>query len=384
LTAPVCSATCSSRLAPYLAGGPTGNRGGGEAVPAQAQADGDGSVTLPADPVEAARRIQEGAEQVVGAVLGGGGQRDRPPLVPADPGLNAGLAEVERAADYRYERVDCTRLFSDVLQQAGLAIGHQVAAATAVSAEEEDELGRELAGELAKELGERLDPPAEAGRLAYVRKLGAALAAGVERTEVRYTFHLVEDESFNAFAIPGGNIYVHTGLLDAVANEAQLAGVLAHEIVHVDRRHCVAMYQVLAALPGAAANPVAFIALRMAGHPFQGRAESEADEEGLRMVYALGYSPFQVVRLWEERGDGEDDGQAAEVTVGDPAAMLGAVVGVLAEEAANVLNDHPDEGKRACLLKNVTLALLEEAPRELVYVGVRNLREKRAMSEQRF
>jgi len=374
------------RLSPYLAIGPAAERKAGPAAGAPADTGPGEPGRLPADPVEAVQRIQQGAEQVVGAVLGDG-RRKHQPALPSAPTLDGGMSEVERSAAYQYDSADCTRLFSDVLQQAGLAIGHQVAAATAVSAGKEDELGKKLAGELARELGDRLDPPAEAARLAYLRRLGAALVAGVERRDIRYSFHVVADDRFNAFAIPGGNIYVHTGLLDAVDNEAQLAGVLAHEIVHVDQRHCVAMYQVLAALPGAAANPAAFIALRMAGHPFQGRAEAEADELGLRLAYGLGYSPFQIVRLWEERGgrNGAAKAAAAPPSMADgPAAMLGALAGVLAGEAANVLNDHPHEGKRACLLRNATLALLKEAPRDLVYVGARNLRDRIPMNEQRF
>ncbi|NIR29600.1 MAG: M48 family metalloprotease [Gammaproteobacteria bacterium] len=72
---------------------------------------------------------------------------------------------------------------------------------------------------------------------AYVEALGNRVAAHAERRDVRYRFRVVGMAEPNAFALPGGNIYVSRGLLVLINNEDQLAGVLAHEVAHADRRH---------------------------------------------------------------------------------------------------------------------------------------------------
>jgi hypothetical protein len=77
----------------------------------------------------------------------------------------------------------------------------------------------------------------------YVNKVGKALAANSERPDIRWTFMVLEDPSVNAFSAPGGYVFVTTGLLRVVDNEAQLAGVLGHEIGHVTGRHALEAYK---------------------------------------------------------------------------------------------------------------------------------------------
>jgi predicted Zn-dependent protease len=74
----------------------------------------------------------------------------------------------------------------------------------------------------------------EGGSPAAVRSLGERLASGSRYT---YQFHVAQDDSINAFALPGGIIVVHTGLIEATRRPEELAGVLAHEIQHVEQRH---------------------------------------------------------------------------------------------------------------------------------------------------
>ena len=71
----------------------------------------------------------------------------------------------------------------------------------------------------------------------YINSLGKKLRLSHRRVGSRYTFQVVNDPSINAFALPGGPTFVNTGLIKAADNEAQLAGVLAHEISHVALRH---------------------------------------------------------------------------------------------------------------------------------------------------
>src|SRR6201999_4083362 len=72
---------------------------------------------------------------------------------------------------------------------------------------------------------------------AYVSEIGNKVAQNAERKDVSYTFTVLNSEEINAFALPGGYVYVTRGLVSLANNEAELAGVLGHEIGHVNARH---------------------------------------------------------------------------------------------------------------------------------------------------
>src|SRR6185369_6598048 len=72
---------------------------------------------------------------------------------------------------------------------------------------------------------------------AYVNRIGQAVALNAERKDVKYTFTVLDSEDINAFALPGGYVYITRGLLGLANNEAEVAGVLGHEIGHVNARH---------------------------------------------------------------------------------------------------------------------------------------------------
>src|SRR5690606_35776117 len=96
------------------------------------------------------------------------------------------------------------------------------------SKEQDVQLGREAAAEIEKQVAVVNDAQLNS----YIRRIGERLAATPEAGGFPYTFEVVADKSINAFALPGGPTYVHTGLIAAAENEAQLAGVVAHEISH--------------------------------------------------------------------------------------------------------------------------------------------------------
>jgi beta-barrel assembly-enhancing protease len=99
--------------------------------------------------------------------------------------------------------------------------------------EQDIELGKEAARQVEKEMTVVTDPVLND----YVRRIGEKLAATPEADGFPYSFKIVHDKTINAFALPGGPTYLHTGLLAAADNEAQVAGVMAHEIAHVALRH---------------------------------------------------------------------------------------------------------------------------------------------------
>jgi len=76
-----------------------------------------------------------------------------------------------------------------------------------------------------------------------VRAIGARIAAVSDRKELQYRFAVIEEESVNAFSLPGGYIFVNTGLVEKAGSDDELAGVIAHEVAHVAARHAVKRFE---------------------------------------------------------------------------------------------------------------------------------------------
>ncbi len=141
---------------------------------------------------------------------------------------------------------------------------------------------------------------------AYIKRTGLALARISEVTDLKYTFTILNDDKVNAFALPGGYVYITRGLLALAENEAEMAGVLAHEIGHITARHTAQRYStaqatnlglmVLGVLGSAAGVPsgvgqlVGFGA-QAALQSYSREQELEADRLGVRYLTRAGYSP---------------------------------------------------------------------------------------------
>jgi predicted Zn-dependent protease len=104
-----------------------------------------------------------------------------------------------------------------------------------MSEAQEIQLGRESDPEIVRSLGLLPDSAWQA----YVQALGSRMAAASERPTLPWTFRVLDDPVVNAFALPGGYIYITRGILAHFSSEAELAGVLGHEIGHVTARHGV-------------------------------------------------------------------------------------------------------------------------------------------------
>jgi predicted Zn-dependent protease len=107
------------------------------------------------------------------------------------------------------------------------------ASSDAISSTEELRLGRQFM----RSARRQMDFWSDAETLWYVRDLGARLLAAIDRSPEDFTFLVVRDPNLNAFAVPGGFISVHTGLIVETASESELASVMAHEIAHITQRH---------------------------------------------------------------------------------------------------------------------------------------------------
>lgn len=149
----------------------------------------------------------------------------------------------------------------------------------------------------------------------YLNRLAARLVTHPSAQGFQLELFAVEDRSINAFALPGGFIGVHTGLLAAAQAESELASVLAHEIGHVTQRHIarmlsankqsstIAMASLLAALLAARANPQAAMGVASLGSTVQMQqmlgfsrdAEREADRAGVEMLQQAGFDPQGMV-----------------------------------------------------------------------------------------
>jgi hypothetical protein len=147
----------------------------------------------------------------------------------------------------------------------------------------------------------------------YVRRIGERLAAQKDAREsgFQFTYTLVNDKSVNAFALPGGPTFVHTGLILAADNEAQVAGVLAHEISHVILRHGTNqaskanLIQIPALLAGAVTGSNLLAQLTNLGAAglllkFSRNDESEADAMGTRIMNDAGYNPIEMAHFFEK------------------------------------------------------------------------------------
>src|SRR5690349_9753591 len=145
----------------------------------------------------------------------------------------------------------------------------------------------------------------------WIQQFGLQLAATSERPNLPWTFHVVDDPVVNAFAIPGGFIYVTRGILAHLNSEAELAGVVGHEIGHVTARHSVSQMskQQLAQIGlaiGSIASPdferyagLASAGLGVLFLKFSRDAESQADHLGLRYMRRANYDPREMPHVFE-------------------------------------------------------------------------------------
>jgi len=161
--------------------------------------------------------------------------------------------------------------------------------------------------------GEDTDP----GRAAQVQKVGARLLQKSEaaQTEWQFQFHLLrDDQTVNAFSLPGGQVFITDGLYDLLKTEGQLAGVLGHEMGHVLARHgaqqlaqsqltdgLIGAVAVAAANPndpnGASAAQVAQVVGQLVNLKYSRTDESQADTLGVRLMGEAGYDPNAMIQV---------------------------------------------------------------------------------------
>ena len=183
-------------------------------------------------------------------------------------------------------------------------------AITLVSVQEEIDIGKQTDAQVRRQMPELRD----AATTSYIRALGQQLSRSAAGPKYPYTFSVVDYREINAFALPGGPVWLHRGVLQAATNESQVAGVLAHEIAHVAQRHAAdqltkammtnwglsALGAILGNSGGAGAAQVAAGLLASGVFlKFSRDDEREADEVGLQIMRRAGWDPRGMIELFE-------------------------------------------------------------------------------------
>ena len=177
------------------------------------------------------------------------------------------------------------------------------------STEKEVRMGREAAAEVDRQ-AKFVDDPIITE---YINRVGQNIVLHSD-AKVPFTIKVIDSDEVNAFALPGGFFYVNKGLLLAADNEAELAGVMAHEIAHVAARHAVENQTkaslleyaalggsiFLGGIPGLIYQNTAGIGLLGIFMKFSRGAEEEADKLGVQYMYAAGYDPGAMATMFEK------------------------------------------------------------------------------------
>ena len=177
------------------------------------------------------------------------------------------------------------------------------------STEKEVRLGRELAAEVDRQ-AKFVDDPVITE---YVNRVGQNIVLHSD-TKIPFTIKVIDSDEVNAFALPGGFFYVNKGLILVADNEAEVAGVMAHEIAHVAARHALenqtkaSLMEYLAmgtsiflgGIPGMIFQNTAGLGMLGIFMKFSRGAEEEADKLGVQYMFAAGYDPSAMATMFEK------------------------------------------------------------------------------------
>jgi beta-barrel assembly-enhancing protease len=213
---------------------------------------------------------------------------------------------------------------------------------TGVSKEQQVQLGQQVVAEVYKQMPVLPDSSPEAQ---YVQQLGRKLVSVIPQQDSwPYQFHVVPQKEINAFALPGGPIFVNIGTIAAAESEAQLAGVMAHEISHIYMQHSIKQMKkqqtqqgiasILGAILGQAGGAVGALGQLGIGlgsgllsMKYSRSDEAQADNVGAIVMYKAGYDPVALAQFFQRL---EQQGGA-----GGP----------------NFLSDHPNPGNRVAAIQ---------------------------------
>ncbi len=218
--------------------------------------------------------------------------------------MSAGLCQAELRVPDQETKREPKNPKEDVSKIGDRKVGKAV---NFYSLEKEIQLGKRLAEEVEK-TAKIVDDPVIAE---YVNRIGQNIVNNSD-SKVPFTIKVIDSEEVNAFALPGGYFYVNTGLIELAEDEAELAGVMAHEIAHVAARHGTrsatrAQLAQFASIPlifvggwlGYGIQQAANFAIPMTMLRFSREFERDADFLGVQYMYKAGYDPTLMVQFFE-------------------------------------------------------------------------------------
>jgi predicted Zn-dependent protease len=178
-----------------------------------------------------------------------------------------------------------------------------------VSVSQEDELGDQYAAAIAAQVPIIEDSAATA----WLSRLGLRLTSVADRENRDWHFYLVDDSTVNAFAVPGGHIFVHRGLIENAETYSQLAGVLGHEVAHVTLRHSVDQMRsrtktgifvaVLCAVVNVCGSTAAQVAIDVGGKALMAKYsrddEAQSDSAAVGYLLRAGINPLGIPQMFE-------------------------------------------------------------------------------------
>jgi predicted Zn-dependent protease len=184
-----------------------------------------------------------------------------------------------------------------------------VLASCSVSQDQEVAIGRQNAEEINAQLPIVTDPAVSG----YIQSLGESIAKTTSRSDLDWHFYVVNTKQVNAFALPGGYVYVNRGLIESADKLDELTGTLGHEIGHVIQRHSVKQMQnaekanagvaVVCTLTNICHNGLAQVAVQVGGNALFARHsrldELQADSEAVVNVTRAGYDPQGIPNLFQ-------------------------------------------------------------------------------------
>lgn len=211
----------------------------------------------------------------------------------------------------------------DRLRRAAQGAAQVARAALPISTDKEIEIGRGIAATIAG----RYPVSTDTALTAYVNLVGLAVAGEAPRPDIAYRFAVLETPDVNAFAAPGGYIFVTRGSLNLIETEAELAGVLAHEVGHVNRRHVIEQIrkadvmrtvQDQTGISGALLDQVVGQGTNLLFTGLSREDEQEADSIGVELATSAGYDPGGLASFIRKLDAHGREGPLAEITATHP------------------------------------------------------------------
>jgi len=270
------------------------------------------------------------------------------------------LGHVEQGVDFSA----ALEIWGDVLRDVD-QVGFKL---TRVSNQEEVRLGKEIASQVRIRWRENEEWES------YVSSVGQTLLPHIQRKGIHYEFHVVESSRVNAFAMPGGQIFVTVGMLEFLQSEAELAGVLAHEIAHVDLRHCIEGYQYVLATKRVGAGEVGHLAesfRRLLAIGYKKYQELDADAYGVRLMIEAGYDPqAMAVALHRLRQQFDKGGRPQAKT------PVGEFTQALEQAIVSYPRSHPTSEERIQRVERIVSRNRHHLSGRVLYVGAENYRKR--------